>query len=181
MFATCLTIKNFWFCLELEPTVIAFHPFYMIIKYSWISFYLSFGSIAHVLHPHYISMKCTRCSAGCRLCRKESVINYHSPLFNYWITGPLKKTKKKNLLDKSGAERVVWIFRAKESRKTRQKNPMVLSSCRSCRTEPRVSLRMGRWAWDSRGERSVGQWGHCTSKKQPALSGNKTHTHRVNR
>lgn len=98
MFATCLTIKNFWFCLELEPTVIAFHPFYMIIKYSWISFYLSFGSIAHVFHPHYISMKCTRCSAGCRLCRKESVINYHSPLFNYWITGPLKKTKKKTYL-----------------------------------------------------------------------------------
>lgn len=97
MFATCKE-------LLVLPRVGAHSDSFSSILYdyqipnSWISFYLSFGSIAHVLHPHYISMKCTRCSAGCRLCRKESVINYHSPLFNYWITGPLKKDQQKKKL-----------------------------------------------------------------------------------
>ena len=136
--------------------------------------------------PWFWSLSTSRASClESRMCVKDegtlkelplqnlSYLNKNVPV-SIW-TFSLKKQKmvpkkKKHLREKSGAERVVRIFRARRRGRRRWRSSMALSLCANP-TQQTLEMTCNELmcCWLPGRERSVGQWCHCVYNKQPAL------------
>ena len=87
-----------------------------------------------------------------------------------WKSKKWCQKKKKHLREKSGAERVVRIFRARRRGRRRWRSSMALSLCANP-TQQTLEMTCNELmcCWLPGRERSVGQWCHCVYNKQPAL------------